>query len=211
MKANTLIAVVLVCGGALWAQSPQVVSNTRQKLQSAQKTWNSQQDVVDSPASGNSPLPVASKETSNGTASNKAETRSSGSEETQLPEDSAGSQRGEDRLTAAARRNATKRDPFISPIVSRLNGPGAGCSGGKRCLAVDSVSLRGIVKSENGMIAVVVNAANKAYFLRENDPVFNGYVVRITGDSVVFKETVQDALGRPFTHDVVKKLFVPAV
>jgi len=61
------------------------------------------------------------------------------------------------------------------------------------------------------MIAVVVNAANKAYFLRENDPVFNGYVVRITGDSVVFKETVQDALGHAFTHDVVKKLFVPAV
>jgi len=210
MKANTLIAVVLVCGGAVWAQSPQVISNTRQKLQSAQKTWNSQQDVVDSPASGNSPLPVVTRETSNAHAANQAETRSSG-EETQLQEDSAGSQRGEDRLTAAARRNANKRDPFISPIVSRLNGPGAGCSGGKRCLAVDSVSLRGIVKSENGMIAVVVNAANKAYFLRENDPVFNGYVVRITGDSVVFKETVQDALGHAFTHDVVKKLFVPAV
>ncbi len=46
------------------------------------------------------------------------------------------------------------------------------------------------------MIAVVVNALNKAYFLRENDPVFNGYVVKITGDSIVFKETIQDKLGK---------------
>jgi hypothetical protein len=41
--------------------------------------------------------------------------------------------------------------------------------------------------------------------LRENDPVFNGYVVKITGDSVVFQETVQDKLGKTFTREVVKK------
>ena len=52
---------------------------------------------------------------------------------------------------------------------------------------------------------------NKAYFLRENDPVFNGYVVKITGDSVVFQETVQDKLGKPFTREVVKRIFTPAV
>ena len=48
------------------------------------------------------------------------------------------------------------------------------------------------------MIAVVVNALDKAYFLRENDPVFNGYVVKITGDSIIFKETIQDRLGKSF-------------
>ena len=65
---------------------------------------------------------------------------------------------------------------------------GSGCSSGKRCLAIDQINLRGVVKSDDGMIAVVVNALDKAYFLHENDPVFNGYVVRITGDSVIFKE-----------------------
>ena len=39
---------------------------------------------------------------------------------------------------------------------------------------------------------------NKAYFLRENDPVFNGYVMKITGDSIVFQETLQDRLGKSF-------------
>jgi Tfp pilus assembly protein PilP len=92
-----------------------------------------------------------------------------------------------------------------------MGGPGAGCSGGKRCLAADSISLRGIVKSHDGMIAVVVNAANKAYFLRENDPIFNGFVARITDDSMILKETVEDALGHKSTRDVVKKIFVPAV
>jgi len=103
-----------------------------------------------------------------------------------------------------------KRDPFVSPVVSRSLG-GSGCSAGKRCLAIDQIALTGVVKSESGMIAVVVNALNKAYFLRENDPVFNGYVVKITGDSIVFKETVQDKLGKPFEREVTKRIFTPAV
>jgi Tfp pilus assembly protein PilP len=103
-----------------------------------------------------------------------------------------------------------RRDPFLSPVVNRSMG-GSGCSTGKRCLAVDQIALTGIVKSEAGMIAVVINAMNKAYFLRENDPVFNGYVVKITGDSIVFKETLQDKLGKSFTREVTKKISTPAV
>src|SRR5882724_8288845 len=103
-----------------------------------------------------------------------------------------------------------RRDPFISPVVSQ-SAVGSGCSTGKRCLAVDQISLKGVVKSETGMIAVVVNAVDKAYFLRENDPVFDGYVLKITGDSIVFKETVQDKLGKPFTREVTKKISTPAV
>jgi len=103
-----------------------------------------------------------------------------------------------------------RRDPFISPVISQ-SAVGSGCSTGKRCLAVDQIALKGVVKSETGMIAVVVNALDKAYFLRENDPVFDGYVLKITTDSIVFKETVQDKLGKPFTKEVTKKLNTPAV
>jgi len=103
-----------------------------------------------------------------------------------------------------------KRDPFVSPVVNRSM-TGSGCSTGKRCLAIDQIALKGVVKSDTGMIAVVVNALDKAYFLRENDPVFNGYVVKITGDSIVFKETLQDKLGKAFTREVTKKITTPAV
>ncbi|HEY3974859.1 MAG TPA: AMIN domain-containing protein [Candidatus Sulfotelmatobacter sp.] len=101
-----------------------------------------------------------------------------------------------------------KRDPFFSPVVQTN---GSGCSTGKKCLEIGGINLRGVVKSDSGFIAVVTNNLNKAYFLRENDPVFNGYVVKITGDSVVFQETIQDKLGKPFTREVVKRIFTPAV
>jgi hypothetical protein len=101
-----------------------------------------------------------------------------------------------------------KRDPFFSPVVQQN---GSGCSTGKKCLEIGAINLRGVVKSDSGFIAVVTNNLNKAYFLRENDPVFNGYVVKITGDSVVFQETIQDKLGKPFTREVVKRIFTPAV
>jgi Tfp pilus assembly protein PilP len=101
-----------------------------------------------------------------------------------------------------------KRDPFFSPVVQTS---GSGCSSGKKCLEIGAINLRGVVKSDNGFIAVVTNNLNKAYFLRENDPVFNGYVVKITGDSVVFQETIQDKLGKAFTREVVKRIIAPAV
>jgi len=101
-----------------------------------------------------------------------------------------------------------RRDPFVSPVV-KLGSVGSGCSSGKRCLAIDQIALKGIVKSDVGMIAVVVNAMNKAYFLRENDPVFNGYVVKITGDAIVFKESFHDRLGKPLTRDVTKTISRP--
>jgi hypothetical protein len=101
-----------------------------------------------------------------------------------------------------------KRDPFFSPVVQQS---GSGCSTGKKCLEIGAINVRGVVKSDSGFIAVVTNNLNKAYFLRENDPVFNGYVVKITGDSVVFQETIQDKLGKSFTREVVKRIITPAV
>ena len=102
-----------------------------------------------------------------------------------------------------------KRDPFFSPVVQQSGG--SGCSTGKKCLEIGQINVRGVVKAESGFIAVVTNSLNKAYFLHENDPVFNGFVVRITGDSVVFQEMMQDKLGKPFTREVVKRIITPAV
>jgi Tfp pilus assembly protein PilP len=106
--------------------------------------------------------------------------------------------------------SAGKRDPFLSPVVTR-NSTGSACSTGKKCLEIGQINLKGVVRADAGMIAVVTNSLNKAYFLRENDPVFNGYVVKITGDSITFKETYQDNLGKPLTREVVKKITTPAV
>jgi len=114
--------------------------------------------------------------------------------------------------SAAVPAPGRKRDPFISPVEARIEGgPGAPCSGGKRCLAVNEVVLRGIVKSVNGMIAVVENAAQKTYFLHENDPIYNGFVEKITPDSVIFKEHYIDNLGHDSQREVVKTVNAPVV
>ncbi len=109
-----------------------------------------------------------------------------------------------DKLPLHSHPSAGRRDPFVSPVVDR--GASGGCAAGKRCLVIDQVVLRGIVRTPTGLIAVVANSANKAYFLREKDPVFNGMVVKITGDSVVFKESTVDNVGRVNTREVVKKV-----
>jgi hypothetical protein len=104
-----------------------------------------------------------------------------------------------------------KRDPFVSPISTETGPvlPASNCTSGKRCLVIDQLVLRGVVRTTTGMIAVVANPVNKAYFLRENDPVFNGYVMRITGDSVVFKEKTVNRIGRQATREVVKRVTPP--
>ena len=94
-----------------------------------------------------------------------------------------------------------RRDPFISPVATAA--ANAACvTGGKRCLAVDRIKLKGLVRSESGYIAVVVNAANRAFFLRENDPLLNGYVMRITNTTITFKENGKDRIGKPVTREV---------
>jgi Tfp pilus assembly protein PilP len=103
-----------------------------------------------------------------------------------------------------------KRDPFVSPIV-RASAGGPVCETGKRCLMVDQIELKGIVKSPSGFIAVVENPMKRAYFLRENDPVFNGSVVKITADTVVFRESTTDKLGKQGMREVVKKVNAPVV
>lgn len=106
-----------------------------------------------------------------------------------------------------------RRDPFVNPVrlVEDSMRSSAACSTGARCLMIDQIQLKGIVKTTSGMIAMVENGARKQYNLRENDPVFNGFVLKITGDSIVFRQNTTDAMGKASTKEVVKRVTVPVV
>ncbi|HYE25590.1 MAG TPA: hypothetical protein VEG32_10370 [Clostridia bacterium] len=110
----------------------------------------------------------------------------------------------------AALDTAGKRDPFQTIIVER---GGGSCKGtGKKCLIPDRVILQGVVRSSTGSrIAVVVNPENRTYFLRVNEPVFNGVVTSITDSSITFREHGVDAIGRATSREIVKKIVVPPV
>jgi len=237
MKLTTGIVALAITAGTAWGQNPNVLTNTKNALQAAQQTHA----AAAKPAAASPAKPAAAPQPANKPTLTAAPTKSAPAAKkpapvvkiAAAPAKAAPAKKAPAPVKAAAaaakpeaapaEEDATKaeqpqqtkysmtgrRDPFISPVVSRQGG--SGCSTGKKCLDIEQIALRGVVRSDAGMIAVVTNGLNKAYFLRENDPVFNGYVVKITGDSVVFKETFQDRLGKPFTKDVVKKITTPAV
>lgn len=92
----------------------------------------------------------------------------------------------------------------MSPVVSAVTR--SACATGKQCLSIGEIVLKGVAKTENGMLAMVENGARKAYILHENDPVFNGVVLKITMDSVILRENVMDRLGHESTREVIKKI-----
>lgn len=104
-----------------------------------------------------------------------------------------------------------RRDPFQLPPPPG-KGEEAGITGplppGKRGLVIGQLRLEGIVREDksNTMIAVVTNETNRAYFLRDNDEVYNGVVSKITPDSVYFRENALQSNGQLVSREVVKKL-----
>lgn len=109
--------------------------------------------------------------------------------------------------------NAGRRDPFLSPVqVLADQQNSVNCTGGKRCLIIGELELKGTVLMKDGRrMALVENLSHRPYTLNENDQLFNGTVTQITGDSVIFRETVKDRVGRESTKEVVKKVTAPSV
>jgi hypothetical protein len=219
MKLTSGILISILAAAPVWAQQGPILDNVRTTLNNSQQPKNAAMSAA-----------LAGPQAANAsTSSNKAAQGKTTPVMTtptivavpkspmQAKPDDKTAVAVEDSKTAANMKSTKKelnfsghRDPFVSPVVSRGT-TGSGCSTGKRCLAIDQINVKGVIKSEAGMIAVVTNALDKAYFLRENDPVFNGYVVRITGDSVIFSESFEDKMGKPLTREVTKKITTPAV
>lgn len=230
MKLTTGILFLGMVAGTAWGQNPDVIENTRNTMKAVQQKKAMDTDAALSSSQGNAANPSVSPSQAgaSGRASGKpasvkvatskmvaVKTKNSAAHKKAQPKQEIAVENQKKPVEAKSEAPkhidlAGRRDPFVSPVVNRSM-LGSGCSSGKRCLTIDQVNLKGVVRSDNGMIAVVTNTLNKAYFLRENDPVFNGYVVKITGDSIIFKETVQDRLGKSFTREVTKKITTSAV
>jgi Tfp pilus assembly protein PilP len=227
MKLTTGIVFLAMVAGTAWAQNPAVINNTRDTLQAVPQkpavASNAALSASQRGGAANPAMPASSpaKKTAGASAAKiSAQSVAPKAKPVAAHQKAQPKQRievenqkkpAEPKTDVPKQVNlSSRRDPFISPVVNRSMA-GSGCATGKRCLAIDQINLRGVVKADSGMIAVVVNSLNKAYFLRENDPVFNGFVVKITGDSIIFKETVQDRLGKPLTREVTKKITTSAV
>jgi Tfp pilus assembly protein PilP len=105
-----------------------------------------------------------------------------------------------------------RRDPFES-LTSRNDAAAKSAANlppGKAGLQVGTLRLDGIVKSPNGMIAVVTNPQSRTYFLRDGDQLYDGKVEKIGMDNVSFHELGKDAFGKPVERQVNKRLYSSA-
>jgi len=112
----------------------------------------------------------------------------------------------------SAEGKVARRDPFES-LTSRQDAAAKNAANlppGKAGLQVGTLRLDGIVRSPNGMIAVVTNPQARTYFLREGDQLYDGRVEKIGMDNVAFHELGKDAFGKPVERQVNKRLYSSA-
>jgi hypothetical protein len=117
-----------------------------------------------------------------------------------------------DKKPVASERKISRRDPFES-LIGRKQAQDALAKNlppGKAGLQVGTLRLDGIVKSANGMIAVVANPQQRTYFLREGDQLYDGKVEKISMEGVTFHEEGKDAFGKPVEREVNKRLYTSA-
>lgn len=98
-----------------------------------------------------------------------------------------------------------RRDPFKSLLAGNEKPERGPRPEGIPGLMIDEIQLLGIWRTPRGYVAQI-RAANKSYLLREGDQLFDGDVVTIQKNEVVFKQQVQDPTAlKPF-REVVKNL-----
>jgi len=96
-----------------------------------------------------------------------------------------------------------RRDPFKSLLAPAkapdLRGPRPeGIPG----LLIDEVMITGIFRTQEGYVAQVQSAeSERSYLLKQGDELYDGDVVRITDNEIVFKQIVQDPTAlKPFAR-----------
>jgi hypothetical protein len=103
------------------------------------------------------------------------------------------------------------RDPFL-PLISEQKQLAGNehLPPGKAGLVITSVRVDGAVRSENGMIAVLSNADQRTYFVREGDQLYDGEVEKIGLDGVTFRQNSKDAFGKAVERVVTKRIYASA-
>jgi Tfp pilus assembly protein PilP len=103
-----------------------------------------------------------------------------------------------------------RRDPFrsldVSATIQASTAPAVRAPG-LRGQLVSEINLAGIVKSKNQYMAMATGYRGKTYFLQPNDDLYDGKVIEIKSDAVIFSQTLTDGQGKRLSQRVVKKLY----
>jgi hypothetical protein len=101
---------------------------------------------------------------------------------------------------------AGRRDPFRSLLVRQGKGSPGQRPPGIPGIAIDDVVLQGLWKTRAGYVAQIRGTDNKSHLLRAGDQLFDGEVLRIGPNEVVFRQNLNDPQSvKPF-RDITKQL-----
>jgi Tfp pilus assembly protein PilP len=103
-----------------------------------------------------------------------------------------------------------RRDPFrtldVTNTIQAAAAPVVRPPGLKGQL-VSEIKLVGIVKSKGSLMAIAEGYRSKTFFVHEKADLYDGKVLEIKNDAVVFSQTLTDSLGKKITQQVTKKLY----
>jgi type IV pilus assembly protein PilP len=101
---------------------------------------------------------------------------------------------------------AGRRDPFRSLLVREQNKGGVQRPPGIAGISIDDLVVHGIWKTKAGYVAQIRATDNKSYLIRAGDLLYDGEVVRVAPNEIVFRQNINDPQSvKPF-REVTKQL-----
>ncbi len=103
-----------------------------------------------------------------------------------------------------------RRDPFrsldVTTSMQAASAPIVRPPGLKGQL-VSEIKVVGILKNKGELMAIAQGYRNKTYFIHPSDILFDGKVLEIRRDLVLFTQTLTDNFGKKLSQQVTKKLY----
>ncbi len=115
-------------------------------------------------------------------------------------------------------RSGNRKDPFLNPLLLRKlqdlksqdeEVPRGNAPPGIRGMYIAQVMLLGISASEENHLAVFRGTDKRAYFVKNGDRLFDGYIKTIGLDNVLMVRETKLRSGKVLTQDVTKRLRTP--
>jgi Tfp pilus assembly protein PilP len=102
---------------------------------------------------------------------------------------------------------AGRRDPFLNLLGTGTDARPASRKGdGPSGMSVNEISVRGVLQSRNGLIAMVQGPDNKTYIVHQGDKLLDGSIKTITTQGLVIEQEVNDPLSVVKQREVRKLL-----
>ncbi|MBN2054959.1 hypothetical protein JW905_08550 [bacterium] len=95
------------------------------------------------------------------------------------------------------------RDPFDSLIkgLGPENPPGGNSP---NFIPISDLTLKGIMRVPNGYLAIFMGVNGKSYLLKEGDRVYDGTIMRIEENKVVFKKPIYTIYGTVKKTEIIE-------